>query len=37
MPLIEELGVSDDHINLDPAFFGPLRGTPLHLLFQVQA
>ena len=37
MPLVEELGVSDDHINQDPAFFGPLRGTPLHLLFQVQA
>jgi SAM-dependent methyltransferase len=37
MPLIEELGVSEEHVNLDPAFFGPLRGTPLHLLFQVQA
>lgn len=37
MPLIEELGVTQDHVNLDPAFFGPLRGTPLHLLFMVQA
>jgi SAM-dependent methyltransferase len=37
MPLMEELGVTEDHLNLDPAFFAPLRGTPLHLLFQVQA
>ena len=37
MPLIEELGVTEDHLNFDPAFFAPLRGTPLHLLFQVQA
>lgn len=36
MPLIEELAVTEDHISLDPAFFGPLRGTPLHLLFQLQ-
>jgi SAM-dependent methyltransferase len=37
MPLIEELGVTEEHLDLDPAFFGPLSGTPLHLLFQVQA
>ena len=36
MPLIEELAVTEDHISLDPAFFGPLRGTPLHLLFKLQ-
>ena len=33
LPQIEELGVTEAHLNLDPAFFGPLRGLPLHLLF----
>ncbi|MEB3156463.1 MAG: class I SAM-dependent methyltransferase [Cyanobacteriota bacterium] len=33
LPLVEELGVTETHLALDPAFFGPLRGVPLHLLF----
>ena len=33
LPQLEELGVTEAHLNLDPAFFGPLRGLPLHLLF----
>ena len=35
LPKIEELYVTDEHLSLDPDFFGPLRGTPLHVLFQV--
>jgi len=35
LPRVQELYVSDEHIALDPAFFGPLRGTPLHVLFDV--
>jgi SAM-dependent methyltransferase len=33
LPQVEELGVTEAHIALDPEFFGPLRGLPLHLLF----
>ena len=33
LPQLEELGVTEAHLALDPAFFGPLRGVPLHLLF----
>lgn len=33
LPLVEELGVTEAHLRLDPQFFGPLRGLPLHLLF----
>jgi hypothetical protein len=29
---VEELGVTQAHLALDPAFFGPLQGVPLHLL-----
>ena len=36
LPQIEELYVTDAHVKLDPAFFGPLRGTPLHVLFTVE-
>jgi SAM-dependent methyltransferase len=32
MPHVEELGVTEAHLALDPAFFGPLQGVPLHLL-----
>lgn len=35
LPQITELTVTDEHIKLDPSFFGPLRGSPLHVLFQV--
>jgi SAM-dependent methyltransferase len=33
LPQVEELGVTEEHIALDPEFFGPLQGLPLHLLF----
>jgi hypothetical protein len=33
LPQVEELGVTEAHLALDPVFFGPLRGLPLHLLF----
>jgi SAM-dependent methyltransferase len=32
LPHVEELGVTEAHLALDPAFFGPLQGVPLHLL-----
>ena len=35
LPVVEELYVTEAHLELDPAFFGPLRGTPLHVLFAV--
>ncbi len=35
LPEVEELYVTEDHVALDPDFFGPLRGTPLHVLFTV--
>jgi SAM-dependent methyltransferase len=36
-PQVEELGVSDAMLQEDPAFFGPLAGLPLHLLFALTA
>ena len=36
MPQLEELAVCKEHLRLDPAFFGPLAGTPLHLLFALR-
>ena len=33
MPEVTELHVTPEHIALDPKFFGPLEGHPLHLLF----
>lgn len=36
LPEIEELGVQPEHLALDPAFFSPLAGCPLHLLFRLQ-
>jgi SAM-dependent methyltransferase len=36
LPRIEELYVTDAHVELDPSFFGPLRGTPLHVMFTVE-
>jgi SAM-dependent methyltransferase len=32
LPRLEELGVTEAHLELDPEFFRPLRGLPLHLL-----
>lgn len=36
MPKVVELHVTDEHVAIDPAFFGPLRGYPLHVLFRVE-
>ncbi|MEM6252938.1 MAG: methyltransferase domain-containing protein [Cyanobacteria bacterium P01_D01_bin.156] len=36
LPVIKELAVQPEHIDLDPDFFGPLLGTPLHMLFVVE-
>ncbi len=36
MPKVEELHVTDEHLAIDPAFFGPLKGYPLHVLFRVE-
>lgn len=36
MPKVVELGVTDEHVAIDPAFFEPLRGYPLHVLFRVE-
>ena len=33
LPQVEELGVTERHLAIDEAFFGPLRGMPLHLVF----
>ena len=36
LPYLDELGVTAEHLALDPAFFGPLKGVPLHLLFELK-
>lgn len=36
LPSVLELGVTDEHLAVDPAFFGPLKGCPLHLLFHLK-
>lgn len=36
LPYLDELGVTAEHLALDPAFFGPLKGIPLHLLFELK-
>jgi SAM-dependent methyltransferase len=33
MPTVRELRVTDDILAIDPAFFSPLLGTPLHMAF----
>lgn len=35
LPEVRELAVTDAHLALDPAFFGPLRDQPLHLAFRI--
>jgi SAM-dependent methyltransferase len=37
LPRVVELRVTADHVALDPAFFGPLEGHPLHVLFRLEA
>lgn len=36
LPTIKELAVQPEHIELDSKFFGPLLGTPLHILFVLE-
>jgi SAM-dependent methyltransferase len=36
MPEVAELHVTPEHVALDPEFFGPLEGHPLHLLFALE-
>jgi len=33
LPIVDELYVTEEHLALDPDFFGPLRGTPLHVMY----
>lgn len=35
LPAVLELRVRPEHVALDPAFFGPLEGYPLHVLFRL--
>lgn len=35
MPLVKELRVTPEHLQIDPKFFGPLSDYPLHLAMQV--
>lgn len=35
MPQLAELHATEAHLELDPAWFGPLRDKPLHLAFQL--
>ncbi|WP_444930287.1 class I SAM-dependent methyltransferase [Microbulbifer sp. SSSA002] len=37
LPIVRELSVTQEHLDLDPDFFTPLAGYPLHVLFKVQA
>jgi len=37
LPRVEELSVRPEHLELDSAFFGPLEGQPLHMLFALEA
>jgi SAM-dependent methyltransferase len=34
-PKVTELSVLPEHLELDPGFFGPLRGYPLHISFEI--
>lgn len=36
MPKLRELCVTDEHLALDPDFFGPLADRPLHVIFRVE-
>lgn len=35
MPQISELRATEEHLQADPAWFGPLRDKPLHVAFQL--
>lgn len=36
MPGVTELRVTEEHLALDPTFFGPLAEQPLHVMFEVE-
>ena len=36
LPVVTELAVTSEHLALDPEFFGPLEGDPLHVLVSVE-
>lgn len=36
MPQVRELAVRPEHLELDPEFFGPVAGLPLHMAVRVQ-
>jgi SAM-dependent methyltransferase len=36
VPKVRELRVTPEHLALDPGFFSPLRGYPLHMLFRLE-
>lgn len=35
MPKVTELRATEEHLALDPRFFGPLKDQPLHVMFEV--
>jgi cyclopropane fatty-acyl-phospholipid synthase-like methyltransferase len=37
VPKVRELRVTAEHVALDPGFFSPLLGYPLHMLFRLEA
>lgn len=36
LPEVHELHITDEHIAMDPAFFGPLKDLPLHIAFSIE-
>ena len=36
MPIVRELGVLPQHMELNPQFFGPVNDVPLHMAFSVE-
>ncbi|QQR88957.1 MAG: class I SAM-dependent methyltransferase [Myxococcales bacterium] len=36
MPVVKELRVLDKHLELDPAFFSPVKDIPLHMAFRLE-
>jgi|GEM_PF-217417 len=36
LPQVQELRVTDSHLQLDPSFFGSLEDIPLHMAFSIQ-
>ena len=36
LPKVVELRATEEHLALDPRFFGPLADQPLHVLFELE-